>query len=180
MSKVVKIAAVIAGVLAFLILVVPLFLSPTVSLKKDIEIKAPDSLVYALVSDFNRFNEWSPWYEMEPGAATSIAGEPGQVGHKYSWEGDKVGSGTMEITRVAPDSAVDILLYFREEPKPARADWKLTPYGNGVRATWYFSSEMGYPFGRIMGLMMEKFLGPDYEKGLRNLKRVAEKEAGQM
>ena len=32
----------------------------------------------------------------------------------------------------------------------------------------------GNLIGRYFGLMMEKWLGPDYEKGLENLKRVAE------
>ena len=40
---------------------------------------------------------------------------------------------------------------------------------------WDFKGDMGMnPAGRLMGRMMDKFLGPDYEKGLDNLKKSCE------
>jgi effector-binding domain-containing protein len=37
------------------------------------------------------------------------------------------------------------------------------------------SMDFGYnPFGRLMGLMMDKWLGADFEKGLQELKKVSE------
>lgn len=41
--------------------------------------------------------------------------------------------------------------------------------------TWGFSGDFGYNLmGRYIGLMMDWFAGPDFEKGLAKLKTTAE------
>ena len=52
----------------------------------------------------------------------------------------------------------------------------LEPAGSGTRVTWGFTSNLGSnPVMRWMGLMFDRWIGPDYEQGLANLKKVAEK-----
>jgi hypothetical protein len=41
--------------------------------------------------------------------------------------------------------------------------------------TWMLDTDMGAgPIGRWMGLMMDKWVGGDYETGLQNLKSLVE------
>ena len=45
----------------------------------------------------------------------------------------------------------------------------------GTHVTWSFDSEFGLNLvGRYFGLMLDGIVGPDYEKGLQNLKTMAE------
>jgi hypothetical protein len=51
----------------------------------------------------------------------------------------------------------------------------LEPTPEGVKVTWTFQGDAGKnPIGRYMGLMIESFLGPQYERGLANIKKIAE------
>ena len=44
-----------------------------------------------------------------------------------------------------------------------------------TKLVWTFESDNGLnPFSRWMGLFMDKMLGPDYEKGLANMKAYCE------
>ena len=57
----------------------------------------------------------------------------------------------------------------------ARAAFTLEPSGTGTLVTWTLVADMGLnPVGRWMGLMMDRWVGTDYERGLINLRRVAE------
>lgn len=47
--------------------------------------------------------------------------------------------------------------------------------GEATVVTWYMDSDMGWnPIGRIFGLFMDGMLGPDFEKGLADIKKVSE------
>jgi hypothetical protein len=51
----------------------------------------------------------------------------------------------------------------------------LAPDGDGVKVTWLDAGDLGMnPLFRWFGLFIEHMIGPDFEKGLANLKRVAE------
>ena len=47
----------------------------------------------------------------------------------------------------------------------------------GTDVIWSFRSSLGNPLERWMGLLYDKWIGPDYEKGLIKLKALVEKEA---
>jgi hypothetical protein len=57
----------------------------------------------------------------------------------------------------------------------AEAWWLLSPEGDGTRVTWGLDSDMGNnPIGRWMGLMLDGFVGADYERGLEQLRQTVE------
>ena len=52
---------------------------------------------------------------------------------------------------------------------------ELTPNGGTTRVTWGFGADTGFnPVARYVGLLMDRAIGPDYEKGLARLKAKAE------
>ena len=55
------------------------------------------------------------------------------------------------------------------------AAFKIEPQNNGCRVTSGFEAEFGYDLvGRYFGLMFDRWIGADYEKGLANLKALVE------
>jgi len=168
--------AIIVVVLLCLVAGVGMLLPRQVHVERQIVIEAPRATVYALVEGYKQFQKWSPWASLDPNAKTTVEGPEFGVGAKQSWVGDPktVGSGNQEIIEAEPFARVKSRLAFGDNP-PATAEFALTPEGNGTRVVWSFDSDMGAgPFGRLFGLMMDRFIGPDYQRGLGNLKTLAE------
>lgn len=169
---------IVVGVVVLVVLLagIGMVLPRQVHVERQIVIEAQRATVFALVDGFKQFNKWSPWAGIDPNAAYKVEGPEFGVGAKQSWVGDPktVGSGTQEIIEAEPFARVKSRLAFGENP-PATAEFVFTPEGSGTQVTWSFDSDMGAgPVGRWFGLMMDRLIGPDYEKGLANLKTLAE------
>lgn len=143
-------------------------------------INAPPEKLEAMVSDFHHWGAWSPWEKIDPGMKRTYGGPAAGVGSTYAWVGnDKVGSGGMEITKVAPGREVVFDLHFI---KPFKADnvgrFQFEPQGAGTKVTWSMSGKNPY-IAKLMGLVfnMDKMIGKDFETGLANMKAAAEKSA---
>jgi len=65
--------------------------------KRSIVIEKPVDKVFSVVADFNSWRSWSPWLCQEPESRLTINGSPGSSGHRQEWEGQRIGSGTMQI-----------------------------------------------------------------------------------
>jgi hypothetical protein len=67
-------------------------------------------------------------------------------------------------------------LFFGDDAAPSTGELRLAPEGSGSRVTWTMSGDVGAsPIGRWFALLAERFVGPDFEAGLANLKALAEK-----
>lgn len=153
------------------------FLLPRqVHVERSVTIAAPRATVFSQVSGFKNFNKWSPWFAMDPNAKYTYTGPEFGVGARMSWVGDpkKVGSGSQEILETRPLEMVKSALDFGPQGK-AIAQFTLAPEGTGTRVTWGFDTDLGMnPVSRYFGLMFDRMIGPDYEKGLAGLKKLAE------
>jgi uncharacterized protein YndB with AHSA1/START domain len=155
-----------------------LVLPDKVHVERSSVINAPTEKVYALVADLNQSGKWSPWAEQDPDMKQEITGTG--IGQKQVWTSKKMGHGSQEILALNPPTHVDYGLDFGDMGR-ATAAMALTPTDAGVKVTWSFDCNMreGVPFfmqpmATYMGFFMDGMIGKDYEKGLANLKRVAE------
>lgn len=162
--------------LAIVLALVGFLLPREVHVERSIVIDRPASVVFATVNSFQRFDEWSPWQELDPNMKQGASGPRSGVGATLTWSGnDKVGTGTQKITAVEPDRTVTTELAF-DGMTPAKAEFRLAPAGTGTQVTWTMDSDMGTnPIGRYFGLMLDGMIGKDYERGLTKLKAVVEK-----
>ncbi|MBD8526858.1 SRPBCC family protein [Pseudomarimonas arenosa] len=169
----------VKGLLILLVLVAAvvlgggLLLNDEVHVQRSISIERPPAEVYAVVSSMARFNEWSPWRDYDPTAKQEVSGPATGVGGKLTWSGEK-GAGSMEIVKVVENAQVTTQLDFGPDGK-ATSDWLLSAEGDGTRITWSFDSKFeGNLLGRWFGLMMDSMIGPEYERGLKDLKTLVE------
>ncbi|MBL0309427.1 MAG: SRPBCC family protein [Bacteroidetes bacterium] len=151
------------------------FLPNHYEVSKTIEINKPASVVYSQIADFSKWNGWDPWKEMDPSSVGKIEGDPGTIGHRMTWKGDKTGEGTMSIAYLQTNSSVNLDMEFL---KPMRASAKsmwIIDEDKGVsKVTWSTRGGLKFPIGRLFGLTVDKILGGDQEHGLENLKKVCE------
>lgn len=169
-----KILMVVVGLIA-LALIVPVFLPGGYTVERSIEIAKPPAVVFEQVVDFNKWLTWNPWTEMEPTAKNEITGPVAAVGSKWAWDGKELGKGSLTIQEVEKDHSVHSKLVIIA-PMASTADdhMRLEATANGTKITWTNTGSLDYPLGRYVGLMIQGMLGPQYEKGLANLKRVTE------
>jgi len=149
----------------------------TYVVERSIVINAPARSIYELVADFREWRDWSPWEGLDPDLQRTYSGSESGVGAAYEWSGNrKAGKGSMTITEGIEPSHVRLDLVF-EKPFKARNDMVLAvqPEGSGSRVIWTMTGERTFMV-KVMGLVksMDKFIGPDFEKGLLRLKTVAE------
>lgn len=156
--------------------VVGLLLPGQTYVERSTVINAPASVVFPLVNNFQEFNKWSPWAKRDPEAQYTFAGPESGVGAKFTWSSDnpQVGVGSQEIIESELNKKVRTFLDFGDMGT-AYAQFTLEAVEEGVALTWGFDVEHGWqPVKRYFGLMMDKWVGKDYEEGLADLKRLAE------
>ena len=140
---------------------------------------SPDA-VRAQITDFRRWVDWSPWEGLDPALTRTYSGPASGVGSSYAWEGNKkAGAGTMRIVRDEP-GVVEVALEF-SRPFSAKntVDFILTsPAGDRTRVDWVMHGELN-PLMRAFSFFksMDSMMGPDFERGLAQLKRVTEASA---
>lgn len=151
------------------------FLPGEAVVQKQVQIAAPPAKVYAVLAALKRFNEFSPWYAMDPKSKIAFAGPESGAGQKMSWDSEKLGTGSMTITEAVQDRRVASELDFGSMGK-ATASFELAPADGGTAVTWGFRQVLTNPLQRWFGLMIDDWVGADYENGLANLKALVEKE----
>lgn len=140
-------------------------------------VNAPSEKVFAHVNDFRKWDAWSPWAKIDPAMKVTYGGPPTGVGSTYAWVGnDEVGEGKMTIKESHPTSHIKIDLEFIK-PFASLADTEfiLKPVGDKTEVEWSITGKHNV-ISKAMGLVvsMDQMIGPDFEKGVTQLKTVAE------
>jgi len=152
------------------------------------EIVAPLPAVFARVNDLRQWESWSPWAKLDPNAKITFTGPQAGVGASFAWDGnDKVGAGTMSIIESKTDERIATrtdfvkpfegtsrsdFLFFDDRGAPdVPESWQR----GHTRVIWSMSGQQSF-IGKAICLVMnmEKTLGPDFERGLAQLKQVSE------
>ena len=147
-----------------------------VTVTRSTTINAAPPAVFAQVNALQAGENWSPWLDRDPDVQLTYSGPDSGVGNKLQWASDhpQVGNGTQEIIASTENTRVETALDFGDMGT-AQAWFALAPDGAATTLTWGLKTDMGNnPIGRYMGLMMDRWVGADYEKGLNNLKTLIE------
>lgn len=140
-------------------------------------INAPAEKIYAQIVDFHNWRTWSPWDDLDPDMQRTYSGADSGVGAGYAWSGNrKAGEGNMKITEATEPSVVQIALEFVKPFKSSSTTtFDLKPQGQTTEVTWTMTGPNTL-MTRLMGVFrsMDKMVGPDFEKGLAQLKGVAQ------
>lgn len=173
--KLVKRIGTALSVPAVIFLVVGLSLPRKFRVERSIAIAAPPEAIYPVVAKLHEWPTWTAWtQERFPDMKMEFSGPESGVGAKQSWQGKSSGSGKIEITKAEPAEGIDYAFAF--EDKPSVGGIKFSPGSDGsTLVRWHSEGDLGYnPISRYFGLLMDRFMGPDFEQGLSNLKRKVE------
>ena len=143
---------------------------------RSIEINANKEKIHQYVGDLENWPSWSPWKEGDPSIETTIGEKSTGVGASQSWTG-KDGDGRLVFVKSDEDKGVGYDLFFMGDENKCYAEMIYNDAGdNSVEVEWNMVGNINIPVvGGYFALMMDRMVGPMFEKGLSNLKTVAEK-----
>jgi uncharacterized protein YndB with AHSA1/START domain len=160
--------------LVVLLLLVGFLLPSGYSAQRSAVINAPAEKIFPLLNNTKAWKRWTVWNQRDPAMGLTYSGPESGAGAKWAWTSKTEGNGAMEFTTVEPNKRLAYALQM-EAMSPAPGDITLVPSGNGTKVTWSMTGDAGMnPLFRWFGLFMDKLVGPDFEAGLVNLKKIAE------
>jgi hypothetical protein len=150
--------------------------------ERGVLIGAPAESAFLQVNDFHLWQDWSPWAKRDPQVKNSFEGPASGAGAVFHWSGNaQVGEGTMTIVESKPHDLIRIRLEFTRPFECDNAvEFRFEPEGESARVRWSMAGRNNF-FGRAICLLttMDRLVGADFEKGLEQLKVVAEATARQ-
>jgi uncharacterized protein YndB with AHSA1/START domain len=171
-----KILAALAAVIVILAVVIALR-PAEFRVDRSLAVAAPPEAVFPHVNDLRKWTEWSPWEKLDPAMERSYEGAPEGAGAHYAWKGNSdVGHGRMEIAESEAPRRIRIDLEFIEPfTSTATAEFTFQPESGGTVVTWAIRGKNNF-VAKAMHMMMDVngMIGAYFEKGLANLKSIAE------
>lgn len=178
MLEAIIILAVVLAVAVAVVLILAATKPDTCRIERSGTINAPAEKIFAVLNDFHQWRGWSPWETKDPDMKRTYGGAERGKGATYGWEGDKnVGTGRMEILEAdTPSKLVIKLDFFKPFEAHNTAEFTMLPQGNGTNVHWVMHGPANF-MSKVMAVFMnfDKMVGKDFEQGIANLKRLAEK-----
>lgn len=173
--KIIKTIIVVILIFTALFLLVALVLPSEYKVERSIMINKSPEFVYSIISDFKNWPPWDPWLENEPEAKYKITNPGNRPGSVMSWEGEIIGKGKQTIKVTNAPEYFETELEFMEPYKTiSTMKYTVEATDSGSKVTWINVGESSYPLERYFTLFIDSMLGPDFERGLANLKEYAE------
>ncbi|NVJ10129.1 SRPBCC family protein [Myxococcus sp. AM001] len=173
---------ILAGLAAVILLFVGVVVTrpDTFTYQRTAVVPVSSDIAFALVNDFHRWTEWSPWDGLDPQQRRTYSGPESGTGAGYAWVGnDQVGEGRMTITDSKTNEQVTIKLEFIKPFESTNTTtFTFSPTEGGTQIVWAMSGDNTF-MGKAMSLFMDMdaMIGKDFEKGLATLKDVAVADA---
>jgi len=147
---------------------------PAFQIISSIHIDAPAAQVRKTIADFKTWPTWSPWLIMEPDCKLTYQGSAGELGHGYSWEGEKVGSGGMVMSALDANRMEADLEFLKPWKSHADIAFDIESVGDAqTRVKWHMNSSLPFFMFFMLG-KMKAMIANDYDRGLRMLKDYIE------
>ena len=155
-----------------------LYLPGSVSVERRLTIAAAPEVLFPLLDSPQAFTHWSPW--STPGADVRYAfdGPTEGVGASLQWEGGAfpMASGSYTITAVEDRRRVELRLQLPLLGKThSTFELSPTPDAKATLVIWRFRDDVGFNLPRrLLWLVVDATLGPQFERGLENLRALGE------
>ena len=143
-------------------------------------IAAAPSAVFPHVNELKKWEPWNPWGKIDPNMKLTYAGPASGVGASYAWVGNReVGEGRATITEIRVNELVQLKLeFFKPMAGVSTAEFSFKPQGGQTEVIWAMTGKNNFIAKAFcMFMNMDKMIGGQFEKGLADLKSVAEAAA---
>jgi len=161
-----------------ILFVAGVFLPQHFSVTRSITVTGSSAQIHQLTNDLEQWPLWSPWVEMDPSVKITVAKITQGVGASQSWT-DGNGGGKLTFIESSPDQSITYNLWFADNEIPSLSTMTYTTLNaTQTKVSWGIQGDAQIPVvGFYMALLMDTFIGPAFELGLKNLKAEVEKDS---
>lgn len=177
MKKLRKVLVVLIVILV-IFLGIGLILPGKYTISRSIVVNTNKETVFQLVGDLQQWKNWAAWAKSDPEAAFTYTDPSYGLKATMSWDGKKIGSGSLRFVQFSEDNAVHYqVTIVKPYPSRSKGGIMLEEVPEGTRVTWTDHLNAPYPLGRYMYAIMgvTKKIGKQFDEGLTQLKAEAEK-----
>ena len=151
--------SILIGLLIFLIVLIGIgFLLPShMEVQRTLVIEAPPQQIQPWLDNMKRWELWIPWNkQMDQTVEYIFSGPEKGVGATLSWQGAKLGQGSLKLTKVEPKVGVQYEITFDQGNLLATGSLAYEPVPEGTRLIWEDRLELGKnPLKRYLGLLLK-------------------------
>ncbi len=169
----------IAGSLALLcmaFLVVGAFLPSRVQVTRTISVHAPATSVYPYLSDLGKWDEWTPWGDVE----SRIEGPAEGVGSRRVWDDPAVGAGSLTLVQARAPIGVEYVVDVEDGAIRFEGTISVSSGDSASTITWVERVQLGRnPILRWTALTLEGSQGRLLAANLGRLKQLLEADPGE-
>lgn len=177
MLDIALIAAAVVGGLVVIVVAVAATRPDRFRVARSVSVQAPPKQVFDLINSPRAMNTWNPFDRQDPTIVGTYSGPDSGVGARYAFESPRAGKGSFEIVdAIAPSIVTMRLLMSRPMACDNRVEFLIEPLSDAAsRVTWAMTGPLPL-FGRVlhMAINMDRMVGGMFEKGLAELKVIAE------
>jgi len=139
------------------------------------QMNATPAAIYNQVNELKNWENWSPWYKMEPEMELTYSGNSNGPDSWYKWKGNKTGEGQLTIKKTVPNQRIETYVQFKGMGD-SNGFWEFKPNGGATDVTWGMTAKTGDNF---VGKAMTKMFFPSamkksFTEGLNNIKGIVE------
>lgn len=175
-----KIAIVIIGLIV-LYVILGLIGPSGYKVSRSITINSPAEIIYKHTTIYKNWNAWSPWAKMDTNAIYTLENDNQQVGSSMKWEGnpENVGVGIMTTEALVENKSFNYIIEFISPWQMiSHGGFTYNQNGDSTVVEWFDEGEFEFMARPMMLFIdLDAQIGPEFEKGLNDLKVICEKEA---
>lgn len=177
--KIIKGLFLFVVILSVSFFIITLLLPSQYEIEREIEIKAPKTLVYYFINDLHNWKFWDYWYTLDTNQSRKYDGPVMGKNSSFRWESkfQNVGKGSLKILENDYFNKIHSELTFGREML-ANSDFFIDETSNGTKVRWKLYGSL--PFvAKWFRFFMNETAGEDLRQGLINLKKITEKNVAE-
>lgn len=161
--------------LVVIIFAVALMLPNEYSVSRTVTINAPAEKIYTLVANPKEWKKWSVWNQRDPAMQMTYSGPASGAGAGWDWQSKSQGNGGMKFTAATENQKINYELHFEGMGKPSAGAMLFEAQSGVTKITWTMQgTSEGNLMMKLFAPFMDKMVGPDFQTGLENLKKLVE------
>ncbi|MES2503707.1 MAG: SRPBCC family protein [Myxococcota bacterium] len=160
--KFLKILAIIVAFLVVIFVVVGMLLPAQWEISQSKVMAASPLKIYRKVANLKKWQEWSPWKDVEYGMISTYSGPEEGVGAQWNWVSKDMGNGNLHITKAdaAEGIVYQLIMDMNGSTSGLIGEFVFRELNGQTEVTWIDRGE-GINFferwkGFLIGLMMKK------------------------
>jgi hypothetical protein len=169
--------ALIACMMLFLVTVAALFIAGLflpdyIEVQRVVKVNASRERLHPLLHDLERWHEWTAWGEANEPIVLKYSDPSAGVGAWYSWRGEAIGAGRIEITASDPTKGVWYDMTFDLDPDPMKGALRYLSDGEDLELEWSLRGDLNGPLERALGPILAWRVEADFDKNLTALTKL--------